>query len=412
MIKAIKNFIVNKRNISEPTWLPYRQNTYSLSGVSNRRLTSLGVLSMALRLYTDACLRFPLRILDKNKQPVNHPLIKVFKEPSDFQSSGGFFSHLVNSVFLSGNFHAKIVWDKNGQIIKLLPFVSGSVWAYPSYRGGVANDFSDPILIDKGGYFYKDYRSRIFDPSEILHIKDIVYSSDLLNGISRITLSRIAFQSGIDLQEGISGIAESGFAPLAFLKTPKGSKAKNTEVLQKSLEKFLRGGGLKRRSVFRLPDDTELDKSPDKINSEDFKYLKNCTDLDMARIFALQTIFTGETSAQPQSGAKESYRALTQITLKPWLCGLCDAFTKQLLTEREKDRGLSFAYDLSVIHSQDLREQSTYLSSLKKSGIMTANECRLALNLPKHSEGNELVSEKVESEEAKLKIVEEESQDA
>ena len=405
MIKTIKNFFKRERRaaiLNNPTWRPY-QNNFTLSGVDSERITSLGTVSMALRVYTDACLRFPLQIIDKNKQPIDHPLNMVLNQPNDWQSKGQFFSHLVTNVFLNGNFHAKVVWNSEGTITKLLPFVSGSMFGYPGFDGQPKNDFSDPIILEKAGYFYRDYRGRAWHPFEILHIKDLLYSADLINGISRLTVARLAFESGINVQDSMNGIAEAGFINPIAVQRPKGADTAALKNFNTMIENFFQMGQAKRKRLLSVPDGFELKELSAKTTEKDLSIVKKLSDLDIVKVFGLQTVFTLE-AGQVQSGAKEAYRALTHITLNPWLIGLASQFTKQLLTERERASGLCFCFDTSALSSMDKRELSTYLSTLKKCGIITANEARQSLNLAKHKGGDDLIAEKPEAEKAKAEF--------
>ena len=399
--------LFKKRQVSvtDTSWQPYRD--YSLAGVANRPYTSLGVVNQALRIYSNSCLRFPLRILNKEKQPVEHYLTRLFDRPNSFQSKGVFFSQLINNIFLTGNFHAVIKSDMTGQIKELLPFIGGSVWAYPDYnRGG--SEFSDPVLIAKTGYFYRDYRARIWTPDEILHLRDPVTSSiDLLNGVSRISLARLAFESAADTQQGVAGVAQSGFCPITFIKSPKGTPENSIKSLKDKIETFYKTGRAKTRRLIKLPDAIELDKQAQNINSADFEFCKKASDLDLAKVMGIESIFSLDTS-QVQSGSKEAYRSLTHSVLKPFLSAIACEFSNKLLSEGEKDSGLYFNFQTDAISSMDLREQSTYLSTLKKSGILTANECREVISFPDNEQGNHLVSEKLETEEAKLSIIKEE----
>ena len=391
-------------SLTSPSWLPYRNNDYSLSGVANRRLTSLGVVSHALRVYADACTRFPLRVLNKDKQPIDHYLLKVFESPNEFQNCSTFFNHLVTNVLLTGNFLCKIENDSSGRITSLLPFVSGSMWAYPSYRGGVANDFSDPILIAKHGFFYKDYRSRVFMPFEVLHIKDITYSSDLLNGISRITIARISFESGVELQETIKGISEGGLIPATVLHGPMGRSKVESDKFRENLETFFQNGLTRRRRFLTLPEGWKTEPLALSVKESDLKFIKTASDLDMAKIFNLQTVFSLE-SSQVQSGAKEAYRALLHIALRPFLQNLEFAFNKQLLSESERQAGVHFHFN-SDFSGMDDRERSTALGLFRERGILTANECRELLKFPARSGGDELEAIKLEQEKIKLEKTE------
>lgn len=412
MFNKVKNFFGLKTRstpsvLSESGWRP-------VGSYGNNALNSLGVVGLAIRLYSDALIRFPLKVKNKNKENIDHYLLRLLEKPSSFQGKADFFVRLTSSVFLQGNFHAKIEHDQSGRITDLLSFVGNDCFAYPKYlqggKGstyGVGNSFSDPIGIKRHGFYYRDSRARIFMPYEILHVKDMVMNRfDLLNGVSRIRLARLAFDSGLDVQESIRGISQNGFIPPTLLSGNLSGDKEEKRAMKDKLEEFFKYGQTKNRRMLFLPEGVEAKALALDMKSADLEFIKKSTDLDMSKLFNLQVINNADSS--PQASAKESYRALTFIALKPFLQNIADQFTNQLLTEKEKDQGVHFKYETQVLSSQDFREQSTYLKGLKESGIISANEARSFLDLKKSDqEGtDDLKAEKVTVEEIKVEATE------
>ena len=83
MLTRIRQFFQKNRqsfdSLSDPVWRPY-YNEQSLSAIGNRRLTSLGVLSLALRLYSDALVRFPLKLKDSSGKEIKNRYLKTLLE--------------------------------------------------------------------------------------------------------------------------------------------------------------------------------------------------------------------------------------------------------------------------------------------------------------------------------------------
>ena len=412
MIKAIKS-LFRKRStttLNQRGWLP-------AGGFgSTNGYKSIGVVNLAVRLYSDACTRFPLRVLNARKEPVDHYLLKVFNRPNSFQSKSIFFNNLTAATLLHGNFHAKIETDETGKITELLSYPARSVFAYPSYTMGkklnvaTGNSFSDPLAIKKFGYYFRDYRARIFMPYEILHIKDLCAHFDLINGISRLSQARLLWESGLSVSESIQGIAEAGFLAPTIITGAFSGDTEEKEKQKDLLEEFFQRGQAKRRRMMFLPEgqkNTNWNTHSLKMDMQagDLEFIKRATDLDLAKLFNLQVVNNAENS--PQSSAKESYRALTNVALKPWLQHLENSFTSKLLTEREQDKGIHFEYDLRTISSQDLREQSTFIKGLRECGVITGNEGRTMLGLAPHSdpEADSLqVIDKVEPEQPEMEM--------
>ena len=366
--------------IGSPYWRPWIQQDYSLNSLANRRLTSLGVVALALRLYSDALSRFPLRVKNKEGRNVDHYILAVLEKPNSWQTRTDFFQQITNNVLLGGNFIAKIDWNKStGSIEKIIPWLSGAIWAYPNAK---FSDYSDYIQIEKRGYYYRDFKARRYLPDQLLHIRDLTHSADIM-GVSRISMARQAFESSVSVQDSIAGTAERGFLNPAIItgSLSQSGSQDSKAAAEKAIREFYQSGAAKRGSAIILPGEIKIEKLAMDLRQADLDFIKRSTDLEIAKIFNLQTINNADSAAQ--SGAKEAYRALTNIALKPWLLHVAESFSQRLLSSFERRRGLRFCFELDSVASQDLRERGTYLSLLTQRGIISPNEARDLIDLPR-----------------------------
>lgn len=396
----------SENSLGSTSWNPSFQSSF-FSGTNPA--SSLGTVQMALRLYSDACCTYPLKVLDSKEKQIKHYLTRVICcEPNSFQNSNVFFSNVVGDILLNGNSYIKIDYDSTGKIKALLPYIQQSCWAYPNTKAKsdrISGNFSDPLEIEKNKFFYKDFKSRVFFPDEICQIKDAVTSGfDLLNAPSRISIARINFEVGHELLESMRGLSQNGLIPPQVIAGPFSRNTDETKKFIEKLQNFFTSGQARQRRFLALPENFKAQDLSLSIKEADFRFLKNLSDLDIAKVFGVNYLFHLESSSI-QSGLKEAFRAVKSLSVAPFLKNIAGQFTKSLLSEDEKDRGLHFSFDMEVASSMDLRERGTYLKSIKESGIATANEARAYIGLDEHPEGNKLESKEKE----KMEIVKEQT---
>lgn len=396
MLKGIRSFIrrnVFKRQsqydsgINSPYWQPWIAPNYSISSIGIRRLAAIGIIGLALNIYSGALIRFPLRVKNKRGENLDHPALAIIERPNSWMRKSDMMLQLAENCLLGGNFVAKVEWDsQTGALKQILPFLSGSVWAYPRLK---AIDFTDPIALSgPRAWFYRDFKGRVWWPEggagySILHIRDFCNSADFLMGIARLTRARIASETSMNIADSILGAAARGFLNPAIIS---GSLAQSgsEEAKQKAeeaIKAFYNSGAARKGSALLLPGDLKVEKLAMDMRQADLAFCKKTSDQELARIMGIQWV-TSE-SLNVQSGAKEAARSLQAVTLKPWLEHCAQGFSAFLLSERERAAGLKFCFETEVMQSMDGRERGTYLSLLTKAGLISQNEGREMLGLPR-----------------------------
>ncbi len=176
---------------------------------------------------------------------------------------------------------------------------------------------------------------------------------------------------------------------------------KSKKAAEAAIRKFYQSGAAKRGSALLLPGDLKISALNMDMRQADIAFCKKSSDQELARIMGIQWV-TAE-SLNVQSGAKEAARSLQAVTLKPWLEHCAGAFTAFLLSERERAAGLKFCFEMEIMQSMDGREKSSYLAALLKNGLISQNEGREMLGLPRLAGPEMDMPEKEKIAEAEIK---------
>ena len=239
-------FKLKKRQVSAlgapSEWIPFSNN------FPPTQATRLATVGRCLRLYSDFLLQTPL-------EPKDHYLSKLLAKPNRWQSKKNFYESMAFELLLNGNFMAKVDYDSRGQVIALLPFRAGQIYCHP-----VNGEYSDPVALQRGGYYYKDFKGRVFMPDDIFHLRDSMFNtSDQLNGLSRVYLYELLFQSGYSIQAVQQSLSASGLRPSWMLSGLPEDNPESTKSVRDTIKAFFQSGqSAQPGAVLSLPEGFEL----------------------------------------------------------------------------------------------------------------------------------------------------------
>ena len=354
-MKFLTNILKKRQSVKSP-WIPYLTSTQP-SGVSDR----LSAVGKCLRVYTDFLLSTPL-------EPKEHYLNEILEKPNRWMSKKNFYECLVSELLLNGNFYCKVNFNTQGKVTALLPFRAGQIYAYPS-QGEY-----DPLTLESKGFFFRDFKGRIFAEHEILKISDYLFSrGDNLNAPSRIYIYANIFDAGYSIQEVQKALAQSGMRGAVVLTGLDDSDSDSVKDIRENVEKFTQGdsgGGIGK--VLSLPSGystmpMQSDSSPSKM----LDLLIAKTDLDLSRVFGVPQEIIGRVEGDKGgTPLKESYRFFIKSSLIPFLKCVSDA-----LSDLAMD-GTKFKFRTELLKASDLREQAQFLKVLTQEGIITKQEAK------------------------------------
>ena len=111
------------------------------------------------------------------------------------------------------------------------------------YAHATRGEYGDPVSIQAGGYYYRDYKGRVLMPDDIFHLKDTQFSTtDQLNGLSRVYLYELSFRAGYSIQAVQSAISNAGLKPPQLLNYPEQVDKESLKNVKSVVSKFFSGG--------------------------------------------------------------------------------------------------------------------------------------------------------------------------
>lgn len=344
--------------LSGTEWIPFSNN------FPPTQATRLATVGRCLRLYSDFAGEIPLV-----SEPQNHYLLDLIQKPNDFMTRQNLFESLCFELLLHGNFVSKVKYNPGGQVTAILPYRSGQVYCYPT-RG----EYSDPVSLQEGGFYYRDFKGRVLMPEDVWHIKDLMFSnSDLLNGLSRVYLYSTAFDSGSALANTEKSLSSSNLKPPWLLSGLPEVSDKEIESTRDTVDKFLKAGA---QGVLTVPSGYDLKSMMIQNPGPVLQYLGSKSDLDVSRIFSVPIQLLSRSDGETQGSAqdlKEATRFFIKSSLKAFLKNISDS-----LEDLAMD-GAKFSFEVDRFRASDLREQSQYISQLVTAEVLSAEEAKKLL---------------------------------
>lgn len=303
-------------------------------------------------------------------EALEHPFYTVFKTPNPFQGSFEFLEQLQQSLDVFGN--AFIAKEK----------VAGTVELYvlnPKYVAIIP----DPKIK------VKEYRYNIngsfikYAPEEIIHIK---YSDvdDPYFGMPPLTTATDVLTFEKNRLKFANQFFQNGAIPVGVLETE--------QVLGEIQLKKLRGewtnlhqgvanahkvgilqGGLKYRAI----------TTP--IKDLDFEGLKQLSKEDILTIFKIPESILGNQTGTGSSEGKSAITAFWRQCIIPRLKRIESGMNRGLSVEMFGTGAFVFEFNLKDVAAlqDDKQELADYLQKMVGSSIMTPNEARAVLGLPR-----------------------------
>lgn len=310
----------------------------------------------------------------RREEDTKHTFYDIFKNPNPYQGSFEFLERACQFLDVTGNLF--IAKEKVAGTYELYILPSQYVAIIP-----------DPKKKVKGYRFYVNGQSIDFKPEEIIHIKyndvnDEYYGFPPLATASDVVAfeaNRVKFLNNFFLNGAVpSGVLETD-ATLGpeFLKKLRSEWTNRHGGVANAHTLAILMGGLKYKVI----------ASP--LKDLDFAGLRKLSKEDILTIFRISDSILG---SQEGTGASEGTAALTQFyrnSVIPQLRRLESGINRGLKKEVFGDGKFEFAFDLTDIPAlQDSKkETASYIQVLIASSVMTPNEGRSILGLPKLTDG-------------------------
>lgn len=352
----------------------------ALQSVGDRRALSIAAVFRCIRIIAEVCSSLPIRGFaresngDRAPLPDSHWLNGILCEPNEEMAGDEWAETQYGQMGGWGNAYSQIVPNDEGRAVELWPYNVSDMkverrvdrtlqYTYPNVNGY-------PTLLGKG---------------RVMHLR--AFSLDGVMGLSPLAYAREALGMAIAQDRyGASFFAQGG-RPAGVLTSDKLLNDKQREQIRKEYGGLAEGSTDKRLWVM----EAALKYTPVTVNPEDMQMLqaRAFSIAEIARFFGVPLFLLMETEKSTSwgSGIEQQNIAFLTYALRPYLQRMVTTFNRRIIPLAERAK-IFVDIDDSPLLLLDSAAQKELYSSLSQNAIMTRNEIRRILKLPRSTEKN------------------------
>ncbi|MFB9952196.1 phage portal protein [Rhizobium puerariae] len=307
---------------------------------------------------------------DRNKERLrDHPIETLFNGyPNPWQLAPGFLRKMTETCLLEGNAFARIVRVR-GVPREIHQIANGAV------KVEVDEWTSEPryVVSKKGG------------GSETLSYRDIL-RLESPTGDAPAKQAAKAIHLGLTIEKATSELFRNGGQPVGILSVKGKLTAKSSQDVLEAwkLQRTENPGGA---SV--LGEDAKW--TPITFSSVDAQTLelrKNQV-IDVLRFFGISPTLAGELADASLNNSESLGKQYLAFTLGPWLSAWVDAISVPLIDPEDRT-SVYVEFETAAVTSGDFKSVSEGLKNLAGGPVLTPNDARARLNLPRIDGGDKL----------------------
>ncbi len=369
-------------DIGEQATGPGTYNSDSGISVADEDAMKLSTVWACTQIITDSVSSLPLKwYREKNGQRENiddfHPIAKLWRNrPNQYMKWRDVRRSLTFQMALWNNAYAKIDYGTNDEPIAITPLHPARMIVYRGESGLIYN-------------YHTDKGINSFSDKSILHLKGI--TTEGVVGLNRSDFARNSYGVGVSADKYAAKQFASGGRPAGVLKidrllTPEQRKevAKIYEGITATAENsgklWVLEGGMGYEKLASDPNTMQMIES--RMHQVG----------DVARFFGVPGVLIGAGSSQSSSwpaSFEQQQLAFLTYTLSSYLDEWEQALMDALVGQGQRGK-IVCDHDEDDFIKMDSQAKTAMLSSLTQNGLMTRNEGRDKLRLPRRPEGDKL----------------------
>ncbi len=312
------------------------------------------------------------RLADGSSKPAKahwlHALIH--DSPNADQTAAEFWGGMIACMDLWGNAYARIE-KMGGRITALTPLRPDRMSVYRDEAGARRYRYSGP----KG--------EERFGESEILHLRGFTVGGDV--GLSAVSYGRHTLGLAMAADETASKSFSKGLQVSGFVQMLAGTKV-SKDQRNDLVDLFAQFSGSPNAGKVMPLDPgmtfVPLDMKPSDaqlLESRSFNVEEICRWFDVPPILAGHA---GQGQTMWGTGVEQIMLGWVTVDVNPFLKGIEQAVIKQLLSPAERLRYFA-EYNREALLEADSKAKAEFLSTMTQNGLMSRNEGRAKLNLPR-----------------------------
>ena len=303
---------------------------------------------------------------DGRSERVNHSINKLIKrEPSMHVSAMNFKMAIITSLLLHGEAYIYAQRNRAGTIM--------SMYAVHPYE--VTTKF-------EGHEEFYTIRGTVYSSSEVLHI--IGYSEHTRSPTSIVQKMSQWFKTTKESEDYSLHILKNKLNPSMIL-TPTNERATWTPVERQSLKENLavmNAGATNAGKIMMLPPGYKFDVV--KMSQEDIEAIKTkkFQIQQWSAITRVPMYLLGDMDKTAYSNINELRLAYVRNAVVPYLEIICQALSRFMFLEHEKNEGYEIRFSTANISESDTKTTIDMYKELFYTGAITTNELRIKLDMP------------------------------
>ena len=384
--RKFKGYFMRKKNLQEWEQLA---KFLGISDVKDSELSEATYFA-CMKVLSEAIGKLPLKLLRYNKNngvsvERSNPIYQVVHDrPNRYMTSSIFWSTIEYNRNHYGNAYALITGAGSDTNLWILPSEDVEIW------------YDDSCLISKTAdilYIYTAGGKRyVFSSEEILHFK----SSNTFDGIKGVPVREQLKQTvngNIKAQKLVNKMYDNGFTGKAVVQYTSNLNDVNEKKFAEGLQKYL-NGELKNEgieNIIPIPFGTSIQPLNLKFSDNQFLEVKQYSALQIASAFGIKPYQIGDYTKSSYSSAEAQQLSFYVDTLLFIIKQYEEELTYKLLSDKERNDGLHFKFNIDVILRADYETKIRTLSTAVNSFLMTPNEARSKLDLEDKEGGDRLL---------------------
>ena len=343
-----------------------------------------------IKVLSESLGKLPLKLMKHDEDAGvismrSHPLYYVLhNRPNPYMTSTVFWSTMERCRDHFGNAFALITgYPTHTQL-----------WALDPTRVEIWWD-NARLLKDVPDIWYKysgeDGREYLLSHSEVLHLPTSNTHDGIVGKPVRQQLAETIL-GGRKSQKLLNKMYETGFTAKAVLQYTSDLNDESAQKYRRLIERYISGNlkseGLE--NIIPLEYGSTLTPLNMKLSDGQFLETKQYTALQIASAFGIKPMQIGDYSKSSYASAEAQQLDFYISTMLYIIKQYEEELTEKLLTDEDRQNGLHFKFNVSVVLRADQETQMRTLSTAVTNGVYTPNEARRLLDMPDRDGGDRL----------------------
>jgi HK97 family phage portal protein len=343
-----------------------------------------------IKVLSESLGKLPLKLMKHDEDAGvismrNHPLYYVLhNRPNPYMTSTVFWSTMERCRDHFGNAFALITGYPTKTQLWVLDPTRVEIW-WDNAR----------LLKDVPDIWYKysgeDGREYLLSHSEVLHLPTSNTHDGIVGKPVRQQLAETIL-GGRKSQKLLNKMYETGFTAKAVLQYTSDLNDESAQKYRRLIERYISGNlkseGLE--NIIPLEYGSTLTPLNMKLSDGQFLETKQYTALQIASAFGIKPMQIGDYSKSSYASAEAQQLDFYISTMLYIIKQYEEELTEKLLTDEDRQNGLHFKFNVSVVLRADQETQMRTLSTAVTNGVYTPNEARRLLDMPDRDGGDRL----------------------